>query len=224
MAEDLCHRRQSVSTPDVTTDEGHDEEDERRLTHHNSQGVVTDDTYQTDKNPCQTDNKKDLSVQVTMDGSWGAAAGVNSADMRGAMVSTLWSSLITLWKQNEYVVYEGCYGTVWQNSPAYSATAACGPKSATSCATACSKVGTPKLTQCDTATFGSKVPSKIRVTAYEGDKLLAEELTVTFGATDNDISDGGCGLVGVVAKQLAGFVPGVGSLFAAGIDFKCAKA
>lgn len=156
-----------------------------------------------------------------MDGAWGQEGDATSADVRDAIVKTVWSSLEDLWSQSEYTVYEGCYGTTWQEGPLYTSSAACGPKSAASCAAACADVGTPDLVQCDTATYASKLPSKMKVTVYEDDTLLADELTVTFAATANDISDGGCGLVGTISEHLASFIPGVGSLFSAGIAFEC---
>lgn len=184
--------------------------------------MVTDNSYQTDQNTCQTDDKEDLTVQVTMDGAWGAEGDATSADVRGAIVSTMWSSLESLWNESLYTVYEGCSGTVWQDTPLYTPSAACGPQSAASCAGACAGVGTPDLAQCETATAAGRLPSKLKVTVYEGGgALLADELTVTFAATANDVSDGGCGLVGTIAEHLAGFIPGVGSLFSAGISFEC---
>ena len=51
--------------------------------------------------------------------------------------------------------------------------------------------------------------------------LLADELTVTFAATANDVSDGGCGIVGTISEELASFVPYVGGLFSEGIAFEC---
>lgn len=190
----------------------------------NRQGVVTDQSYQTDQNTCQTDDKQDLTVRVTMDGAWGQEGSATSADVRDAIVKTVWSSLEELWNQSQYTVYEACSGTTWQDTPLYAATAACGPKSAASCAAACPDVGTPDLVQCDTATYASKLPSKVKVTVYEDGALRADELTVTFAATANDVSDGGCGLVGTITENLAGFIPGVGSLFAAGIAFECGNA
>lgn len=157
-----------------------------------------------------------------MSGAWGAEGGASSSAVRDAIVQTMWSSLEGLWEQSRYAVYEGCYGLTWMEGPLYTASAACGRLSATSCADACaSAASTPELVQCDTLTWAGKVPSELRVTVYEDGKLLADELVLSFAATANDISDGGCGLVGVLAEQLAGFIPGVGSLFAAGINFKC---
>lgn len=186
--------------------------------------MVSDESYETDQNTCQTDDKKDLTVGVTMDGAWGIAGDATAENMRDAIVVTLWNSIEALWVESQYAVYDGCYGLVWQETPLYAATAACGPISATSCEAACSDAGTPKLAQCDTVTYASKLPSKIKVTAYDDGALLADELTVTFAATANDISDGGCGLVGTLSEQLASFVPYVGGLFAEGIAFKCGDA
>lgn len=187
------------------------------------QGVVTDNSYGTDQSTCQTDSQKDLTVQVTMDGAWGLVGDATASDIREAIVSTLWSSVEALWAQSQYTVYEDCSGTTWQESVLYSSSAACGPKSAVSCEDACSDAGTPYLVQCTTATYGSKLPSELRVTVYEDGTLLADDLTVTFAATANDISDGGCGLVGTISEQLSSFIPVVGGLFSAGISFECSQ-
>lgn len=189
-----------------------------------SQGVVTDNSYQTDQNTCQTDSKSDLTVRVSMDGSWGAETGATQSDMRAAMVSTMWSSIEAIWAQNQYTVYGGCAGLTWQEAVDYSSSAPCGPQSAVSCSDACSSAAsTTYLVQCDTATVASKLPSTLKVTAYESGTLLADELTVTFAATANDISDGGCGIVGTISEQLASFIPVVGGVFSAGIAFQCGE-
>lgn len=187
----------------------------------NLQGVVSDKTYGTDENACQTDDKEDLTVEVKMDGAWGIVGNATSANMRDAIIVTMWNSLDALWNQSQYIIYEGCTGTTWQDTPLYSSTAACGPRSAASCAEACSDVGTPDLVQCTSSSYGSLLPSEIKVTTYEDGTLLADELTVTFAATANDISDGGCGLVGTLTEKFASFIPYVGGLFAAGITYEC---
>lgn len=185
------------------------------------QGVVSDDTYQTDQNPCQTDDKEDLTVEVKMDGAWGIVGNATSANMRDAIIVTLWNSLDALWNQSSYEIFEGCTGTTWQDTPLYTPTAACGTESAVSCADACSDAETPTLVQCTSLTYGSLLPSEIKVTAYNDGSLLADELTVTFAATANDVSDGGCGLVGTLTEKFAAFIPYVGGLFAAGISYEC---
>lgn len=157
-----------------------------------------------------------------MDGSWGARGQISQSDMRAAMVSTMWEALEAIWAENQYTVYSGCAGLSWQESVAYSSSAPCGPQSATSCSAACkSEASTPDLVQCDASAVAGKMPSTLKVTAYEDGSLLADELTVTFAATANDISDGGCGIVGFISEQLAAFVPVAGGLFAAGIAFQC---
>lgn len=187
------------------------------------QGVETDASYGTDRNTCQTDSDSDLTVRVTIHGSWGAEANVTQNDMRNAMVATMWISLEAIWAQNQYTVYADCAGLTWQESVAYASSAACGPRSAASCADACSlAASTPHGVQCTTATSASKLPSILTVTAYDGDTLLADELTVTFSSTANDVGDGGCGIVGTISEELASFVPVVGGLFSQGIAFACA--
>lgn len=76
-------------------------------------------------------------------------------------------------------------------------------------------------TQCATVTNATRMPSSLRLTVYNDTTLLADDLTLTFSASSNDISDGGCGIVGTIAEKLAGFIPYVGGLFAEGIAFKC---
>lgn len=184
---------------------------------------MTDTSYQADSNTCQTDDKQDLTVQVTMDGAWGAEGNATSSNVRDAIVQTMWSSIQSLWQESEYTVYEGCSGLNWQEAVDYQSSAACGPSSSVSCADACSDAGTPDLVQCTTSTSASRLPSTLKVTVYEDETLLADELTLTFAATANDVSDGGCGLVGTLSAQFSSFIPMVGGLFAAGINFECSK-
>lgn len=183
--------------------------------------MITDETYQTDDTTCKTDSDSDLTVQVTMDGSWGAEGNASASIMRAAMVETLWNSLDALWNQSSYTIYSGCSGTTWQDTPNYSADAACGPYATASCADACSDAENPATVQCTTGSSASKLPSKLKVTAYEDGTLLADDLTITFAATENDSTDGGCGLVGTITEKLSSFIPYVGGLFSAGISFEC---
>lgn len=156
-----------------------------------------------------------------MDGAWGIEGNATAANMRDAIISTMWNSLDALWNQSTYAVYEGCTGTTWQDTPLYTPSAACGPHSAVSCADACSDEETPDLVQCTSVTYGSTLPSELKVTAYDDGTLLADQLTITFAATANDVSDGGCGLVGTLTEKFAAFIPYVGGLFAAGITYEC---
>lgn len=183
--------------------------------------MVSDETYQTDQDTCQTDDEEDLTVQVTMDGAWGIAGNATAWEMRDAIVLTMWNALDSLWNESQYAVYEGCYGLTWQETPLYASTAACGPYSTNSCKDACPDATTPTSVQCDTVTYAGKLPSELKVTAYNDGVLLADELKVTFAATANDISDGGCGLVGTISEKLASFIPYVGGLFAEGISLEC---
>lgn len=156
-----------------------------------------------------------------MDGAWGIVGNATSAAMRDAIIVTMWNSLDALWNQSQYIVYEGCTGTTWMDTPLYTTTAACGPRSAVSCADACADELTPDLVQCTTLTYGSTLPSELKVTAYNDGSLLADELTITFAATSNDVSSGGCGLVGTLSEKFLSFIPYVGGLFAAGVAFEC---
>lgn len=156
-----------------------------------------------------------------MDGSWGAETNTTQSDMRTAMVSTMWSALEAIWEENQYTVYEDCSGLTWQESVLYDASAACGPYSTASCADACPDAQTPTSVQCTSGSSAGKLPSTLKVTTYEDGTLLANELTVTFAATANDISDGGCGIVGVISEKLSSFIPVVGGLFSEGIAFEC---
>lgn len=186
--------------------------------------MVTDNSYQTDLAACQTDDAKDLTVRVTMDGAWGAQDTVTQSDMRAAMVSTMWSSLEALWQENQFTVYQGCYGLTWQETPLYNASAACGPRSTASCDTACPDATNPATVQCETGALAGKLPSTLKVTTFQDGTLLPNELTVTFAATANEVTNGGCGLVGIISAKLASFIPVVGGMFAEGIAFECGDA
>lgn len=183
--------------------------------------MVTDDTYQTDTTTCQTDDKSDLTVQVTMDGAWGIAGEATAANMRDALIQTAWKSVEAIWDEHKYLIYSGCEGTTWQDSPTYTDTAACGPSSSVGCADACPDVGTPELVQCPTSSYASLLPSTLKVTAYNDGVLLADDITVTFAASANDISDGGCGIVGTITEKLASYIPVIGGLFAEGVAYEC---
>lgn len=186
-------------------------------------GVVVDKSYQTDQETCNIDGQKDTTVNVKMEGAWGVVGQASAANMRDAIMASMWKTIDTIFKQNQYQVFDGCKGTTWMDGVAPVATAACGPSAAMSCANPCAKVNTPTKAQCDTMTYGSKLPSQIKVTAYNDATLVADDLTVTFTAAANDVSNGGCGVVGVITKELATFIPLVGGLFATGIDLKCAN-
>lgn len=155
-----------------------------------------------------------------MDGAWGIVGEATAANMRDAIIQTAWNSVNAIFEENKYTIYEECYGTTWQDGPSYTPDAACGPKSSVTCEAACADVSTPATTQCKTSSTGSKLPSSLRVLAYDEGTLLADDLTLTFAATANELG-GGCGIAGKISGQLASFIPVVGGLFATGIDIKC---
>lgn len=55
------------------------------------------------------------------------------------------------------------------------------------------------------------------------DELLPDAITFTLSST-TDSSAEGCGLLGAISKALASYIPVVGSLFSAGIQFECGGA
>lgn len=111
----------------------------------NSLGVVTDASYGADTGTCQTDNDQDITMRLQMTGAWGSEGDISEYEMRDSIVQTLWAAINSIAEQNMYQVYAGCQGTTWQEGPLYTSDAACGPKSAVSCESACSNVGTPAL-------------------------------------------------------------------------------
>ncbi|KAF6790755.1 hypothetical protein CSOJ01_14464 [Colletotrichum sojae] len=190
----------------------------------NKRAIMTDRSFGAQTNECThyEDYDPDVTVQVKMNGAWGQTPGLTDNQMRDGLVQSLWEVLRTVSDPYGYEVYNGCRGLTWMESVGYTPEAACGPKSAKNCEYACRNENSPGLAQCMNHTWGHKVPSTLRVTAYIDGRLQPDDLIVEFGATKNQEA-GGCGLVGEVAGFLAGFIPVGGELFAKGIEIGCAN-
>ncbi|KAF6802888.1 hypothetical protein CMUS01_15231 [Colletotrichum musicola] len=190
----------------------------------NTRAIMTDRSFGAQTNECThyEDYDPDVTVQVKMNGAWGQTPGLTDNQMRDGLVQSLWEVLRTVSDPYGYEVYNGCRGLTWMESVGYTPEAACGPKSAKNCEYACRNENSPGLAQCMNHTWGHKVPSTLRVTAYIDGRLQPDDLIVEFGATKNQEA-GGCGLVGEVAGFLAGFIPVGGELFAKGIEIGCAN-
>lgn len=192
----------------------------------NDKGVVIDDAYDAITNSCThyTDEDPDVAVRVQINGAWGSVADVGGPAMRDALTTTLWEIVKQTSDPNEYQIFTQCAGFTWSESVAQVETAACGPiATAGTCDAACESVSSSLgLTQCDVMGWGHSVPSQIRITAYDDvGRLLADDIIIEFTATDLTPEAGGCGLVGPVTSYMAGFIPYVGTLFAAGVDVLC---
>lgn len=187
----------------------------------NGQGAINDDTYSTYLDTCkaEAEPETDLDVRVEMNGAWGAndETNISTYQMRDAIVQTTWAAYQELAAQNQYDVYTNCAGFTWQESVLYTSSAACGPSSAVACPDSCDS----EMLQCMNYSTGTYLPSTLRVSAYLDDELMADSITFTISSTETEGFDDGCGIVGTIAEKLASFIPVVGSLFSAGIEFEC---
>jgi hypothetical protein len=187
----------------------------------NDKGAINDDTYSTYSDTCKSEAEPqtDLAVRMEMNGAWGAndETNITSYQMRDAIVQTAWAAYQQLAVQKQYDVYTNCSGFTWFESVLYTASAPCGPSSSIACPSACDS----GMLQCMNHSYGLYLPSTLRVSAYLDDELLADSITFTLSSAETAGFDDGCGIVGTISANLASFIPVVGSLFAAGIEFEC---
>ncbi|EJT78218.1 hypothetical protein GGTG_03320 [Gaeumannomyces tritici R3-111a-1] len=191
----------------------------------NQRGIITDRTSTGVTNQCQhrLEPGPDVTVQIRMNGAWGRTPGLQDNQMRDGLVASLWEVLKSVSDDTGYEIYTDCYGTSWTESARHVKEAACGALAAKSCKDQCAHVNTPTLTQCMKHSWGHRVPSQIRVTAFIDGALQADDLIIDFASTQNN-KPGGCGIIGKIAAQLATFtIPVVGGLFAEGINLGCAS-
>lgn len=190
----------------------------------NGQGAINDNTYYTYSSGCKTvahAGESDLTVRMEMNGAWGAndETGINMYQMRDAIVQTSWAAFNALATAKRYDVYNNCDGLTWFDSVLYTANAACGGLAPVKSCPACDS----EMAQCMDHSYGLWLPSTLRVSAYLNDELLPDAITFTLSST-TDSSAEGCGLLGAISKALASYIPVVGSLFSAGIQFECGGA
>ncbi|GJC94380.1 hypothetical protein ColKHC_03206 [Colletotrichum higginsianum] len=171
----------------------------------NTRAIMTDRSFGTQTNECTHADDYDPDVTV---------------QMRDGLVQSAWEVLSRVADPYGYEVFNGCRGLTWMESVGYTSDAACGRLSARNCEYPCRNENSPGLAQCMNHTWGHKVPSSLRVTAYIDGRLQPDDLIIEFAARSNAVS-GGCGWVGTIAGALAGFIPVGGDLFAAGIDIGC---
>lgn len=191
----------------------------------NQRSVMTDRSFGTYDNTCKSAEEPDpdMDVQVKINGAWGRTPGLAQNEMREGLVAAMWEALQAVTNPNGYEVFTECRGLTWQESVGYTSEAACGPKSSRNCEEPCSKEGSPGLAQCMKHSWGHSVPSSMRVTAYIDDVLQPDDLIIEF-ASQARAHDGGCGIIGDIAGELAGYViPVVGGLFAKGISIGCSS-
>ncbi|KXH53217.1 hypothetical protein CSAL01_11020 [Colletotrichum salicis] len=188
----------------------------------NTKAIMTDRSTGAQTNECThaDDYDPDVTVRVKMNGAWGKTPGLEGNEMRDGLVQSMWEALSRVSDPYGYEVFNGCRGLTWMEGVGYTSDAACGPQSSRNCQYPCRKENSPGLAQCMNHTWGHKVPSSLRVTAYVDGQLQPDDLIIEFSATANSES-GGCGWVGSIAGALAGFIPVGGKLFAKGIEIGC---
>ncbi|KAK0621083.1 hypothetical protein DIS24_g11468 [Lasiodiplodia hormozganensis] len=187
----------------------------------NQRSVMTDRSVESDNNRCkhQLDaDKKDLTVQVKMNGAWGQTPGLQQNQMREALISSMWEVLKAVSDKEGYEMFKTCYSFTWSEGGASKPENACGRSAARTCDTCGDSAG---LAECVDHTWGHKVPSSMRVTAYIDNQLQPDDLIIEFASAKNPTSSGGCGWVGEVAGLVSGFIPVAGDLFAKGIELGC---
>jgi hypothetical protein len=188
----------------------------------NERSVVHDNTYEAHANPCTHDSAAaDRHVRVNINGQWGRVPGLGPHDSREALVQSLWAILDDVSKPTGFNVFTECFGTTWQEGLpqwAYKGESACGGVTNTVSEECQCGIGSAA---CRSHSWGHRVPSVIKVNLYNAEgALLADSLTVNFASEVPESTDG-CGFAAAVASTVAGFIPGAGSLFDAGIELAC---
>lgn len=191
----------------------------------NQRSVMMDRSFGTYDNTCKSAEEPDpdLNVQVKVNGAWGRTPGLADNEMREGLVAAMWEALQAVTDPSGYEVFTECRGLTWMESVGYTSEAACGPQSSRNCEEPCSKENSPGLAQCMKQSWGHSVPSSMRVTAYIDDQLQADDLIIEFASAKTPKA-GGCGIIGDIAAELAGYViPVAGGLFAKGISIGCSS-
>ena len=188
----------------------------------NSQSVLTDVTTPAYNGGCNSwADDANLNAKVTINGQWGRVAGLGLHDSREALVQSIWAALKEVSGNNQYDVFNTCYGTTWQEGLpdwAYHGESACGGASNSVTQDCPCEVGS---SACKDHSLGHKVPSLIKANLYDGDgALLADSLEITFESAAVG-GGGGCSTLTKVAGALAGLLPGPGSLFSTGVNVAC---
>ena len=136
-------------------------------------------------------------------------------------MQSIWAALKEVSGNNQYDVFNTCYGTTWQEGLpdwAYHGESACGGASNSVTQDCPCEVGS---SACKDHSLGHKVPSLIKANLYDGDgALLADSLEITFESAAVG-GGGGCSTLTKVAGALAGLLPGPGSLFSTGVNVAC---
>lgn len=190
----------------------------------NQRSIMTDRSFGTYDNKCKPAEEPDpdMDVQVKINGAWGRTPGLQQNEMRDGLIAAMWEALQAVTDPNGYEVFYECRGLTWQESVGYTDAAACNPKLPRNCAEACDQ-SAPGMAQCMKHSWGHSVPSSMRVTAYIDDVLQPDDLIIEF-ASKARAHDGGCGIIGDIAGNLASFViPVAGDLFAKGIEIGCSS-
>ncbi|RYO94787.1 hypothetical protein DL766_000050 [Monosporascus sp. MC13-8B] len=186
----------------------------------NQRSVLTEDKYDASSGQCMSwADGPDRNVRVKINGQWGRVPGLGPHDSREALVQALYKVLTLNSDPTGYNVFTNCYGKTWQEgSPIWGDRPhACGtPKASVRPHCMCLFGGA----SCEFHSWGHKVPSSIKANLYRDGVLLADSLIIDF-SSNKVVQDNGCGTIGKIASTVAGFLPGPGSLFAAGIDVFC---
>lgn len=188
----------------------------------NSQSVLTDVTSSTYNGGCNSwADDANLIVKVTINGQWGRVSGLGLHDSREALVQSIWAALKEVSGENQWDVFNNCYGTTWQEGLpdwAYHGQSACGGASNSVTQDCPCDSGS---SACKDHSLGHKVPSLIKANLYDGNgALLADSLEITFESAEV-VGSGGCNTLTKVAGALAGLLPGPGSLFSTGVNVAC---
>ncbi|POS71072.1 hypothetical protein DHEL01_v210536 [Diaporthe helianthi] len=191
----------------------------------NERSIMTDRSFGSFDKSCKpaAESSPDLNVQVKMNGAWGRTPGLAQNEMRDGLVAAMWETLQAVTNPTGYEIFSDCRGLSWQESVSQTADAACGRLASRSCEEPCKNENSPGLAQCMKQAWGHSVPTSMRITAYVDDVLQPDDLIIEF-ASEAVPRDGGCGIIGDIAGQLASFViPVAGDLFATGIALGCSS-
>jgi hypothetical protein len=187
----------------------------------NQQSILTDVPTTAFNGGCNTwADEANLNVRTTINGQWGKVSGLGPHDSREGLVESLWAALKEVSAKNQWDVFNTCYGTTWQEGLpdwAYHGQSACGGANPTVAKSCPCDIGSAA---CKDHSLGHKVPSLIKANLYQDGTLLPDSIEIAFASAEV-AAKGGCGTLPQVAGALAGFIPGGGDIFAAGIKIAC---
>ena len=184
----------------------------------NQNAVVLQPSKSSRADACKEGGRsQDTTVSADIEGQWGRDPGLGAHDSREAIVQAYWDFMKVFMADNQYRLWAECVHVNGRNAltPWWPTASACTGGGCAGCS------GTSGL-ECQYGDTGFRVPAKVKVTMTNAQgQLMSDGLTISFSSTQSG-GNGGCGLAGAIAGQLAGLIPGAGQYINAGISVACA--